>query len=274
MAKSSPPIERCALCETTATLQWSHIIPKWVYRRAINMYPSVDGPKLIVVTGDGVSQYRIQQCAEYMLCASCEQRFRTWEATASELSFQIDASQAEVFPALQKAIAKVIAHNTNGVDKFADLSTDGADSLARFALSVIWRAHKSREHFPKVQLGSYADPLGALLLNSADPPMPEWVQVTLHLVDSRGAPLDRLILAPWTERARDGFRLHSFLFFGLWFQVYIGKDVPALLHKCCLSRTGSAWIGDAARLKPGIASLKQKARSVGQLAKDEASGKV
>jgi len=269
MAKSPPPIAACALCKKTTTLRWSHILSAWVYRRAINLYD--DGNNKLVRITDGVASYDGQQLAEYMLCDACERRLKLWEDPAAALAFQpLGKNNVERFPALKNA--RLFAHN----EQFhvVDMSLVDVDALARFALSIVWRAHVS-EQCPKIDLGEYAEPLRELLLAADDRPvLPAWLQVWLQLVVRE--PFDRVAAKPWPRIPTPDatFRVFDVLTFGFWFQILVGPGVLTMPTSICASRSRRALLHDARDLGPGIMKLAQSAAAIGQLAKDKRNGKV
>ena len=56
----------CALCNVTADLKDSHILPRWTYNRTMKMYGE-DNNKLVRV-GGGKAFFDTTQISEYLLC--------------------------------------------------------------------------------------------------------------------------------------------------------------------------------------------------------------
>jgi hypothetical protein len=79
----------CKLCGTVGPLQWSHIMPRWTYRR-VGQFGEGDG-KVISVDGKRAI-FDATQLAAHLLCRACEERFGRWETYVSKIVLQVDES--------------------------------------------------------------------------------------------------------------------------------------------------------------------------------------
>jgi hypothetical protein len=254
------PFAPCKLCGTPSTLQWSHIVPCWTYKRVIKTAGPGNGPKLVNLDVD-TAIFGGEQLAEWMLDTECEQRFGTWENYISKQALQTDDS----FPAL--TAAKQIPGLVVGNWRVVDLSGLDVGKLVRFAASVVWRASKSTVHFPSITLGPYESAFAAYLLDD-DPltPLPECARLLVQLIDDQTTPrVDRGVSAPW--RSKEGsYHVHHFAMFGMWFQMMVGGAIHPAFDQFCLSRTGRGIVTDGSRLLGLVSGLIGRVTPKGALA--------
>ncbi len=240
---SPPPTGDCKLCGTTTTLRWSHIVPRWTYRRLIQTAAPANA-KLVNVR-DEIAIFGGEQYADYLLCDACEQRFGNWETYVANIALQTDGR----FPALANAmpIAGLAYENWRAVD----LAGLQPATLARFAASVIWRASVSAV-FPGVSLGTYASAFASYLLDDGVP-VPSCARIVLQIIDPAPGPrVDRVVVAPSSSR-EGGYHMHHFAMFGMWFQVAVGGALPTGFDPFCIARTSHGLITDGARLRHLVA---------------------
>ena len=228
------PVGPCKLCRETATLIDSHIVPRWMYRRLTRLNAGKGGPNL-VHTGDGISILGGSQLSEYMLCRTCEDRFKRWEDYAVEVSLQED----DTFPGADLVKALPRDPNDGGASASdyvpADASALNCDALARFGVSVIWRASVCTDDWVRdVDLGPYAKPI-ADYLRDDDAPIPDRVGLMVEFARIEGPNRpDRSLAIPYSGRGR-GYHIHRFLGLGMLFSLCVGGLMP-LGKDLCLVR--------------------------------------
>jgi hypothetical protein len=81
--KGDPPVRPCRLCATVGPLTWSHILPRWTYKRITEM--GEPGRTVPVQVRDGVAMLNGKQLADFLMCGACEDKFHHWETYVSEV---------------------------------------------------------------------------------------------------------------------------------------------------------------------------------------------
>ena len=119
--------DKCRLCERTAELQLSHILPAYVIRwlKRTSIGPLRTGAEPDVRTQDGPKTY--------LLCRECEQMFQKWEKPFAE----------QIFTALHRP------------DDQLPEKLPYQEWALRFAVSVSWRAlalSTEHERFPHIPI--------------------------------------------------------------------------------------------------------------------------
>lgn len=256
MAPPAPaPVDICRLCHTHTTLKWSHIVPRWTYRRVVQ---TGGDPNPVTVDGD-VAVFGGEQAAEYMLCGQCEQRLGRWETYVSGVALQSD----DAFPAL--AAAKSRPTITVGDWQVADLSSLDTEAISRFAASVVWRASAS-QLFSGVSLGAHADSFAAYVLTDGAM-LPSSARLLINLLDPPAAPrIDRVVVAPASSR-EGGYHVHHFAMFGMWFRLMVGNAIPRSFDEICLARSRRGVITSGAELTRLVATRAHAVTPKGKLAK-------
>lgn len=256
------PIAPCTLCLKTEPLTWSHIIPRWIYRRIIQTGGKGDPPVPVQVR-NGTLGFDAEQMATYLLCKqpsenACEDRLGVWEDYVSQLAYKDGA-----FPALATARANLIAGGTPGKEA-GRLASLNVDFIARFGASVLWRGSQFRKELPSLQLGPYADELRRYLRDEA--PFPKNARMLLTLMDNDEVPqLSQMLLLPGSWR-HEGNHWHAFMCFGLHFDLIIGRCLSAF-DNVCLVRSERCLIGDGHRQLPHLFKTAKSARPFGTFAK-------
>lgn len=248
----------CKLCGTVGTVNWSHIVPRWTYRRVVQTAPAL--AQQPVQVRDEIAMFDGRQYAEYMLCDSCEDRIGKWENYVAGVALQTDDS----FPAF--SAAKPLRGASNGEHTLADAAALDAATIARFASSVIWRASVSAT-FDQVSLGGkYEQVLAQYLLDDAAS-FPANAALLVELYNPVKRPrIDRAVVPP--ESTKDtGYHVHQFCLFGMWFRLLVGGGIPAGNLTFCLARTGCVLLSDGRRLLESIAASARKAATKGRLAR-------
>jgi hypothetical protein len=233
------PVAPCKLCETVAELRWSHIMPRWVYRRIVASQPA-GKPNPVRLQFDAMT-FHAAQAADYLLCEACEEKLGTWEKYASEVT-----REGDTFPALTEAEAHPIPRSAFGdLVHVTDVSALSVETLVRFGISVLWRAAVSASYKPPVCLGPYAGVLRNYLLG-ASAALPDRVRLVMYLIHSKTVPeLAQLNFLPSSTRV-DGNFMHHFVAYGMGFQLFIGSQLHALLDPICLDRKKVALVTSGA----------------------------
>lgn len=200
------------------------MIPDWAYRRAYNRGAAIPDP---VTFDKGVLVATSKQVRERMLCEACEVRLAILDRYAAGLAYQVDGSTP---------LRELLGYRRDRSHQLVSASLLQTDTLVRFAVSVVWRAHAA-ESVPNVSLGPYGETLGGFLLERCD--LPKNVSVTMSFLHDDGhyvrrkRLLEQAIIVPQTNR-RGGNRVHWFMVGGMWFEVVVGsaRDGRSLTHPC------------------------------------------
>ncbi len=250
---SGDPTAPCKLCGTTSVLRWSHIVPRWVYRRVVKTGdPKRPTP---IQVSNNVAIAKPRQAAEYMLCSACEDLLHHDETYAAEVAIQEDGT----FPAL--AAAKVV--HSNGRFRVADAAALRVDALVRLAASIVWRASVSTT-FPDLRLGTYEPEFAAFLRRESA--LPAGVGLLFWLLDARTG-VGRVLYEP-ASRRDDGCHVHRVAFFGFDIMVYVGGALPPFLEDHCFARTNRVIISDGASQYEQVASAMRTSERKGWLARE------
>ncbi len=253
MARPPAP---CKLCGTTVVLQWSHIIPRWTYRRLIASVPG--GPQNPVQVADDVAITSGEQDAEYMLCRPCEERF----GPAEQYVASIAVNENGTFPAVAKTTVVPTAPDPEW--KIGDASALDCDAIAYFVVSVIWRASVSAR-FPKISLGpKYSAEFAEYLLGRSS--FPSSARLMVEFMQPGSLPrVDRMIVAP--EGQSDvGFHVYQFCMFGMWFRLMVGSVLPDSIKPVSFLDTKHVLLSDGLRLLNEVSSKAKAATPKGKLA--------
>lgn len=208
--------DTCALCHAhPVTIEESHILPAWSYKRVVNYAPGSGAP---VVVDEEVVLQSSKQAKRPLLCRDCEQRFSTVENSVSKLVVQEDGT----FPLRDGA--KQVDAGPDGY-QVLELLEQWSRDLAYFGLSVVWRADVAQIE-PVVSLGpEVREGIRAFLLDTTVHP-PAAVALTV-INPPRGVPrIDRIVTFPQTEGAPHEER-HEFLCCGVRFSIVTGDQARA-----------------------------------------------
>lgn len=255
MLKSKPEDEPpafgpCRLCRVPSVLQWSHIVPRWTYRRIVHTNPA--GGANPVMVRDDEARLGGEQYAEYLLCRRCEARVGLWDRHVAELALQPNGK----FPAVERA--PLIGELSGRELQVVDLSALNVGKIALFAASVIWRASISRT-FARVRLGPYEDPIRNYLLDDGSS-FPAFARLFVHIIrpDER-TPVDRIVAMPYAGR-QDRYHTHRFALFGFLFSLFVGGELPAVFDEACVVKTRRGLIDDGSLLIPDLAAMFARVR--------------
>jgi hypothetical protein len=261
LTMSDLTIGKCALCGFVRALKESHIVPAWMYRRAIQTNPS--GPPSSLVRIERESKTAIlsnKQDQEHLLCGECEHRFGMWETYVSTIATKADGT----FPALAQTTG-IWQPTASPIWRAGDASALDCDLLARFSISVIWRSAVS-SGANRVKLGPYEPAVRAYLLDTGPVSFPAKMTLVVQLFDTRPAVrVDRTIMFPHTRKVY-GFHAHEWAGCGFRFYLLVGGQAPRFPGISFVA-TNIVLISDAGDLLDKITPLIQSAVPKGKLAK-------
>ena len=223
----------CKLCQRTAELQKSHLLPASLYKRARDR--SGRNPHPLCFSAKGERQTS-RQGAKPLLCLGCEQRFHsrgenwTMRHAATLSAFRLREELLSHERAAHRLTDDLCYFRT------VDLPSIDADALGYFALSVIWRAavcdwEIDGESIPQLQLGPYSEALRTYLLGEADLP----ADLTVDLCVCSAAEVHIMTTMPQTKNW-GAYRSHFFDIPGLSFMVNVGARIPKKVREMCLFR--------------------------------------
>jgi hypothetical protein len=221
--------------------------------RLINQRPA-GAPASPIRVEDEIAIASPNQDAEYMLCRQCEQIISKSENYVASVALQEDGT----FPAL--ALTKIVPSPPDLEWRIGDASALDIDAIARFAVSIVWRASASvSATFTKTNLGDkFASEFADYLL-SPGRSFPGQTRLILEFMDPQNLPrVDRMVVAP--ESKRDGgFHVHQFCIFGMWFRLLVGGQVPSTSTVLSFVDTRLVLLSDGSRL---LASAAKRAQGV------------
>lgn len=261
----SPKTGECKLCHRTGELRKSHFIPKAAYK----LIQKSEGESPIAARA-AVTFQTDEQITDYVLCASCENRFnKQGEAWVMKYC----ARSADNFR-LKELIdnAKPIAGNGLKVYSAANILEISVDKLSYFAASIIWRAAVHDWKFGKQKIkrlylgGRYVEELRQYLLGETGFPQNAVVWVSI-IPESK---LWGSFVAPYGEKLDQCWR-YKFPFLGISFMFFLGKLIDPQIRRMCTLRSDLKllYTGDQATeiVIRDLNSVISKSRPVGALAK-------
>jgi hypothetical protein len=215
----------CRLCPKEGVLlRESHIIPAWAYKRLRDPAASNGNPNPVRIN-DGKRAVQIsKQITEAMLCTDCEQKIGHVENVVSAFVNQSDGSKPlRDGLSVSTVDAATIRHVQRAVAPDALV-----EYLRWFGLSVLWRAHHSRE-IDRCSLGPYEAPLRAYL-HSGAALGDHFLTVLTYLDDPADMPAGLGFTTPVSNPFPDhaNLDLHWFHFFGVRFDVFVGEGIPGV----------------------------------------------
>lgn len=210
----------CALCGQPKTLQDSHLIPKWAYRRLQNTEKGRDDP---IRVANGTACHTSAQITQHLLCEDCEGRFSRREDYVAKLT------------TLENGRPNILQYVTRLNTPRGQLAVLSAEidtaQLAYFAGSILWRSCVMKQG---CQLGPYESQFRGYLLEEA--PFPFFAMLGLAILEPSS-----LSDSPhnWvTELAslRAGtLWLHGFMLCGLAFRCFVGQTLKPEMKQVCLA---------------------------------------
>lgn len=229
----------CKLCRREVeSLQESHIIPRWAFRRNEHVGQATGLGTMRV--HDGRATRIPSQPKAYLLCRDCEQRFSLFEEYTSRVAWQTSRRCP-----LVEHLQIFCAEDLRGYPQLrVDIpATVNDDALVRFSLSVFWRASLLEHDGRTIELGPYAEPIRAYL--AGENHFPEGVTPVLAAIapppDGGFETADRTpstnhhILAYPSSQKTEGCHQHAFLIHGLYFELWVGKTPPERMRVASLT---------------------------------------
>jgi hypothetical protein len=202
------------------------------------------------------------QLTDYLLCAGCEDRFGHWENYVARISLQLD----DKFSALD--VVKPLPGLISMAAVVADASELDCPSLARFAVSVFWRASVSSK-LPDVRLGRYeTDITGYLQDDNAG--LPSSARLVIHLFRTDGpVRYDKWAVTEPTVLKQPGAYMHRFGGFGMQFGLFVGGALPPglMLDELCFCSTRRVGISSGDQVRQDFERTFSQVRPKGALAK-------
>ena len=227
----------CALCHAeNVQLDRSHILSRFGYRRLRNSIAANPNP-LQISPGQAIQTSR--QITEYLLCHPCEQLLANGcENYGAQVAYQ-QTGDCRVYDLLDYTSMVTPANiTTPGPMHVAACAALNTQYLIEFAVSIFWRAavsqHPMTDEFtlaPHVleQLRLYLLNHGGELAG---------IPVVLQVIDQprnlTSHRFDQLIMVPATNEEL-GYRMHGFLFNGLYFTMWEGDSVPSQISLASLN---------------------------------------
>ena len=213
----------CRLCVSgPMRLRNSHILPRWTYLRAHGRGPGRPDP--VWLTRGQIKQ-RSMQVTQYLLCPDCETRLGNWEAYVGALVPRRETEGG----ILQQITVRLVAPDC----AYAEVDHLDVESIVRFGVSVIWRAHVcDRPQCARFLLPPpLAEELRLFLLDQDSFPSRAWLTGTV-LVDTAGRPrLPTLVSFPAVGESAD-YRFAEFAACVFQFRLTFGEAPEDVVATC------------------------------------------
>lgn len=232
-------IGTCALCRTAKTeLRRSHILSRFGYRRLREISGTNPNPMHITPARAVQSSTQI---AEYLLCGNCEQLLgNDCEAYVAILAYQANGDCC-LYDLLEHTSAVVQESITDSGERdVVQCDSLNVPLLIDFAVSIFWRTAIA-QHIDTNGFYLSSDLLERLrlyLFNHTNDISD--LSIALQVIDQprnlENNRFDQIISVPATVDNGD-YRMHGFLFNGLYFTMAEGQNVPPEFRLTCLQRT-------------------------------------
>lgn len=222
----------CMLCQHSAELQDSHLLPAALYKRALDL--SSKNPHPLLYSARGQHQTS-RQASRHLLCRDCEQLFHR---RGENWTLRHAATGPTTFKLRDVLLLHEAYRITEDLHYFrtADIPSVNADALGYFAMSVIWRAAVcdwtiDGELIPQLQLGRYTEVFRRYLVGETAAP----TDIAVELFVCSAAEVFLMTNMPQTKNW-GGYRSHFFDIPGMSFMVDVGARIPEDTRKRCLFR--------------------------------------
>ena len=235
---------KCALCQQQAPICDSHLIAAGFIKTFRADDP--DDPNPVVVMAGSTGQTS-KQVKAHLLCAECEDRFRT---RGEEYTISVCCRGLDDFP-LSDSLQSVEPLEDHGrFRRYDGRSIEGVDMprLIYFASSVFWRAsvHRWRIGWMKSVYsdlgGKYQEAFRRFLLDEGA--FPE--NVAIHVVVGTDRAWRNIA---YPRRRRDHrHHEHAFEVPGMQFYIEVGGIRPQCSSGTCAHKTGAILLGDVKEL--------------------------
>jgi len=219
----------CKLCLRKTELQNNHLIPAAVSKALRGTYRSIPGP---VATTPHVTIAGVRDIRAPLLCRACEERFnRNGENWVLKRM-----SKGGGFPLLERLeLAMPIRQDADGTVFSGPAIGVSTNKLAYLAVSMLWRSvaydWRSADGTSTVtDIGPFQEECRRYLMGQIAFPADLYVVVVVcsdGLSQGSAHQLAELELP---------FKAYSFLMCGIFFAIFLGKDVPQYERdKCCFT---------------------------------------
>jgi hypothetical protein len=222
---------KCRLCLQQGELQYSHLLPKALYRLVGSGTDSAH-PDTVQITLNS-RRKSSEQARRHLLCACCEQRLNE----NGEKWVLHNCYRGRGRFRLREELRNRVALDSESDIEVYSASEAEAAKLAYFCLSVLWRASlcdwpRRGQTYHAIDLGPYQEAIRRYLRGETG--TPQHVAVTLIL-----SQLNIPVLAfsfPVSYRV-DECHCHKFHIPGMSFVAAAGKEVPHSWVEICILRS-------------------------------------
>ncbi len=261
---------QCKLClRHDQVLKDSHIVPAWVYKRCQWQVNEKWRENPVWVQGEVAFQTSWQD-KEELLCADCESQLSIWEKYVSRIAFTDDG----LCPAYSLLGVSPTVHSFPSNEQLRCVPARELDNatVAKFAVSVIWRAYAASRSTGRQTLGAkYGEMFRKYLMGEAA--FPERSCLILELLNqgqtssSKAGQTSALQfhtvgMFPDGYRTRGGFCVHRFYASGLYFKLLVGLFPAGLRDVSLFPGTGFVLFEppDLMDMFPAMIARAKKAR--------------
>jgi len=222
---------KCRLCLEPSELQFSHLLPKALYR-LVGSATDQAHPDTVQITLNSRKKSS-EQARRHILCARCEQQLNVrGEAWVLRNCYRGKGR----FRLRTELRTRQSLGADPGIEAYS-ASESEANCLAYFCLSVIWRAslcdwpHRGRT-YRSIDLGPYQEEIRRFLNDEGEPPE----RIALAVILSQlGIPVLAFSF-PISYRV-EACRCHRFHIPGMSFIVEVGKGVRFPQYGLCILRS-------------------------------------
>jgi hypothetical protein len=224
-------IGRCRLCLEEKELQFSHLLPRALYR-LVGSASDQAHPDTVQITINGRKKSS-EQARRHILCARCEERFNSkGERWVLRNCYRGKGR----FRLRTEVRSRKPLESELGIEAYP-ASEEEVECLVYFCLSVVWRAslcdwpHRGQT-YESIDLGPYQEEIRRFLNDEGE--IPKGVALTIIL-----SQLGKPVLAfsfPVSYRV-EACRCHRFHIPGISFVVEVGKLVSFPLRGLCILRS-------------------------------------
>jgi hypothetical protein len=217
----------------------SHLIPAAALKLLRD--DSLRNPNPVII-GETTAYTSSKQISDYLLCKSCEDRFRergeTWvleNCYRPEGTFFIREALETHKPVINNG--EIIIYEGSKIREI------DCQQLIYLGMSVFWRAaaHSWRWQGDRLQidLGPYLEPIRQFLLDNA--PFPKKTALTVR-VSAAKEDFPNLAVLPQSTKKK-GYHIHSFIIPGLAFFMAVGGGVPESMIQLSTAPAAENYLG-------------------------------
>jgi len=224
---------RCRLCLEEGELQFSHLLPRALYRLVGSASDPVH-PDTVQISLNSRKRSS-EQARRHILCAQCEERFNSKGERWILRNCYRGRGRFRLRTELRSRVA--IAADT-GIEAYPS-SAEEVAYLAYFSLSVVWRAslcdwpHRG-QMYKSIDLGPFQEEIRRFLNEETE--LPERIALTV-ILSQLGKPV--LVFGFPVSYRVDACRCHRFHIPGMSFVVEVGKLATLRQRGLCVLRSRS-----------------------------------